>query len=85
MLDNGIDLYAPDHRELCGLVRRHLDYFQFMLGYDAGLREVITLVQGARLADRESSADHVGAGSPDRITGPRMFMPRRRGAGRKGS
>lgn len=25
MLDNGIDLYARDHRELCGLVRRNLD------------------------------------------------------------
>ena len=48
MLDNGIDLDRPDLRHLCGLVRRNLDYFQLMLGYDAGLREVVTLVQDAR-------------------------------------
>ena len=85
MLDNGIDLYAPDHRELCGLVRRHLEYFQFMLGYDASLREVITLVQGARRADRESWRGHVGAASPERFTQPDWLMPRRGGGGRKGA
>ena len=50
LLDNGIDLDRPDHRRLCGLVRRHLEYFQLMLGFDAGLREIVALVEGTRIA-----------------------------------
>ena len=48
LLDNGINLDGTDHRQLCGLVRRHLEYFQVMLGYQAGLREVVALVEDAR-------------------------------------
>ena len=48
LLDNGIDLDRPDPRHLCRIVRGNLDYFQLMLGYDAGLREVVTLVQDVR-------------------------------------
>jgi hypothetical protein len=46
--DNGIDLYGRGHRRLAGLVRRHLGYFQLMLGYDVDLREVVTLLQDTR-------------------------------------
>ena len=45
LLDNGIDLARADLRTLSQLVRRHLDYLQLMLGWDAGLREILTLVK----------------------------------------
>ena len=45
---NGIDLAATDGRAMRLLVRRHLDYFQLMLGYDAAPREVIALVNRLR-------------------------------------
>ena len=44
LLDNGIDLARADARTLCRLVTRHLDYLQLMLGWDAGLREIVRLV-----------------------------------------
>jgi hypothetical protein len=44
LLDNGIDLARADSRTLCRLVTRHLDYLQLMLGWDAGLREIVGLV-----------------------------------------
>jgi len=43
---NGIDLLGAGERAMRLLVRRHLDYFQLMLGYDAGPREVIALAKG---------------------------------------
>lgn len=45
---NGIDLLGAGDRETGVLVRRHLDYFQLMLGYDAGPREVLSLVRRLR-------------------------------------
>ena len=42
---NGINLARAGERTLRMLVRRHLDYFQLMLGYDAGPRVVIALAQ----------------------------------------
>ncbi len=44
LLDNGIDLARADFRALCRLVRRHLGYLQLMLGWEAGLREIVGLV-----------------------------------------
>ena len=43
LLDNGIDLARADFRALCRLVTRHLGYLQLMLGWDAGLREIVEL------------------------------------------
>jgi hypothetical protein len=40
---NGIDLTGTGVRAMRLLVRRHLEYFQLMLGYDASPREVIAL------------------------------------------
>jgi hypothetical protein len=48
LTDNGIDPDALGPRALCDLTRRNLEYFQSMLGYDAGLREVIDLIDGTR-------------------------------------
>ena len=36
--DNGVNTDAMGPRALCDLARRNLDYFQAMLGCDAGLR-----------------------------------------------
>ena len=58
LLDNGIDVRALDVRAGVELVRRNLDYFQAMLGYDAGVKEVISLL---RLACRSA-----GMGVPRR-------------------
>ena len=46
---NGIHLAGRGDRTMRLLVRRHLDYFQLMLGYDARPREVVALAQ--RLKD----------------------------------
>jgi len=46
---NGIRLAGTGDRTMRLLVRRHLDYFQLMLGYDARPREVVALAQ--RLKD----------------------------------
>ena len=45
---NGIDLAGSGERAIAMLVRRHLDYFQLMLGYDAGPREVVALAKRLR-------------------------------------
>lgn len=42
---NGIDLSRTGERATRLLVRRHLDYFQLMLGYDARPHEVIALAK----------------------------------------
>lgn len=42
---NGIDLAGKGERTMRVLVRRHLDYFQLMLGYDAGPREIVALAR----------------------------------------
>jgi hypothetical protein len=46
--DNGIELDGLGYRALCDLARRNLEYFQSMLGYDAGLREVVGLMERTR-------------------------------------
>ena len=48
LIDNGIDPDALGPRALCELARRNLDYFQAVLGYDAGLREVVELIGRTR-------------------------------------
>ena len=50
--DNGIDPDGLGPRALCDLVRRNLEYFQAVLGYDAGLREVVDLIGRTRASDR---------------------------------
>ena len=45
---HGIDLAGTRGRAMRVLVRRHLDYFQMMLGYDAGTREVVALARRLR-------------------------------------
>ena len=42
---NGIDLAGTGERTMRVLVRRHLEYFQLMLGFDAGPREVVALAR----------------------------------------
>ena len=42
---NGIDLLGAGERAMRLLVRRHLDYFQLMLGYDARPGEVVALAR----------------------------------------
>jgi hypothetical protein len=44
LADNGINSDAMGPRALCDLARRNLDYFQAMLGCEAGLREVVELM-----------------------------------------
>ena len=46
--DNGIDADTLGDRALAAMARRNLEYFQAMLGYDAGLREVIALMARTR-------------------------------------
>jgi hypothetical protein len=48
LTDNGINPDALGPRALCDLARRNLEYFQSMLGYDAGLREVVALIDRTR-------------------------------------
>jgi len=48
LTDNGIHPATLGHRALCDLARRNLEYFQSMLGYDAGLREVVALIDRTR-------------------------------------
>ncbi len=45
LLDNGIDPDSSGYRSRCDFARRNLEYFQFMLGYEAGLREVVALME----------------------------------------
>ena len=41
---NGVDVARASGHELRRLARTHLDYFQFMLGYDAKPLEVVGLL-----------------------------------------
>jgi hypothetical protein len=45
---HGIRLKSAGRREIGQLIRRHLDYFQLMLGYDAAPMEIIALVERLR-------------------------------------
>lgn len=45
---NGVDLLGAGERAMRLLVRRHLDYFQLMLGFDADAREIIALAKRLR-------------------------------------
>ena len=45
LLDNGIDLDRRDPRERVAFVRRNLDYFRCVLGYEADLREVMAMIE----------------------------------------
>ena len=48
LAQNGIDADALGGTALCALARRNLDSFQAMLGYDAGVREVVELIGRTR-------------------------------------
>ena len=48
LLANGIDLDTLDPSVAAGFVRLNLDYFQCMLGYDAGVPEVVSLLRRSR-------------------------------------
>jgi hypothetical protein len=48
LADNGLDPDALAPRALRDLARRDLDYFQAMLGYDAGVAEVLDLISRTR-------------------------------------
>ena len=52
LTDNGIDPDRLGPRALCDLARRNLDYFQAVLGYEAGLREVVELIDRTRESAR---------------------------------
>ena len=63
LFDNGIDPDFLGFRARCDFARRNLGYFQFMLGYDAGLREVVGLLertggQKHRLGDHGAYGPH---------------------------
>ena len=47
---NGIHTHGVGRRGLCELAVENLDYFQAMLGYDAGPREVVRLMEDVRQA-----------------------------------
>ena len=51
---NGIDLAGRGERTMRLLVRKHLEYFQLMLGYDARPGEVVALAR--RLKDLRARA-----------------------------
>ena len=48
LLANDIALDEADHQGLGELSRRHLDYFQLMLGYDAAPGELVSLAKRIR-------------------------------------
>jgi len=48
LLVNDIALDSADHQALAELSRRHLDYFQLMLGYDAAPGELVSLAKRIR-------------------------------------
>jgi len=62
LTDNGIDPDVMGPRALCDLARRNLDYFQAMLGYEAGLREVVELISRTRGTDRAARRIRPSAG-----------------------
>ena len=45
LMANGIDLAAADAARVKEVVHEYLDYFQMMLGYEPGEREVISLIR----------------------------------------
>jgi hypothetical protein len=53
---NGIDPDALGARGRRDLARRNLDYFQAMLGYDAGLRQVVELMRATGCPPRKHAA-----------------------------
>ena len=61
---NGIDLAATDGRAMRLFVRRHLDYFQLMLGYDAGPREIVALAERLRGRRKGDGSGREKATSP---------------------
>jgi hypothetical protein len=54
--DNGIHTDAMPYRKVCDLARRNLEYFQSMLGYNAGLREIVALLERTREPDAPAIA-----------------------------
>ena len=56
LADNGISTDAMGPRAMCDLARRNLEYFQAMLGYDVGLREVVELMTATSEAPLERAA-----------------------------
>ena len=56
LLANGIDLGRAGPGSLRRLVRRHLDYFQLMLGYDATPAEVIAQCRRSESNGRRQDA-----------------------------
>jgi hypothetical protein len=56
LADNGICTDAMGPRALCDLARRNLEYFQAMLGCDAGLREVMELMTATAQSPRTRAA-----------------------------
>jgi hypothetical protein len=48
LTDNGINPDTLGPRALRDLAQRNLEYFQSMLGYDAGLRDVVALIDRTR-------------------------------------
>ena len=56
LADNGISTDAMGPRALCDLARRNLEYFQAMLGCDAGLREVVELMTATEQSPRARAA-----------------------------
>ena len=57
LADNGIRVDASAPRAVCDLARRNLEYFQCVLGYEAGLREVVGLIEQTRCSPRSRRAD----------------------------
>ena len=55
LTENGINPDSLGPRALCDLARRNLGYFQSMLGYEAGLREVVALIDRTRDSTRVRS------------------------------
>jgi hypothetical protein len=60
LADNGISPDAMGPRALCDLARRNLDYFQAMLGCEAGLREVVELMAATSQSPRARAGRATG-------------------------
>ena len=70
LTNNRLDPDAMGPRALRDLARRDLDYFQAMLGYDAGVREVVELIGRARDPARRAR-EQAGARPGPAATGGR--------------
>ena len=55
---SGIDPDRGGRRGLYALVRRHLDYFQLMLGYDASPAEIVALFERTRASLPQARRGH---------------------------